>query len=150
MKQYNVDSREFGRLFREIESKRPAAVVRGIVSAALLGAEVLARRAPKDLKNLTKSVRAEIMPAGAQIVIDAPYAGIVEMGSRPHWMPIKPLLEWAKRKVGAADAYRLAKGVQNKIAKYGNTPTYFVRKSLPALRKILKAEVEREMSLEQK
>lgn len=150
MKTYNVDSKSFARKFLEIENARPAAVVRGIVSAALLGAEVIARRAPKDLGNLKRSSHAEITPSGAQIVVDAPHAGAVELGSRPHWMPLQPLLDWAKRKVGAADAYRFAKAVQMKIARLGTKPTYFVRKSLPALRAILKSEVEREIQLDGK
>lgn len=145
---YNLNSREFARKFREIEMRRPAAVERGIVSAALLGAELLAARAPKDLGILKRSARAVPQSPGAYIVLDAPHAGIVERGARPHWAPIGPLLAWAKRHTGPADAYRLAKAVQAKIARVGQRPTYFVRRSLPELRKILKAEVERELQLE--
>jgi hypothetical protein len=148
VKTYDLAARDFAKKFREVEERRPLAVARGMLSAALLGAEVLARAAPKDLKMLARSIRGTQESKGAQITIDAPYAGIVELGSRPHWAPIRPLLEWAKRHATARDAMAFAHALQQKIAREGTAPTYFVRRSLPALRKILKLEVERELAAE--
>lgn len=31
---------------------------------------------------------------------DSPHAGIIEMGARPFWPPLEPLLRWAERKAG--------------------------------------------------
>lgn len=31
---------------------------------------------------------------------DAPYAGVIELGARPHWPPFAPIYEWALRKAG--------------------------------------------------
>ena len=36
----------------------------------------------------------------AELRNDMPYAGIIELGARPHWPPFEPLYEWAKRKAG--------------------------------------------------
>lgn len=143
---FEISEKDLAKQFKKLMEERPEAVTRGIVSAAMLGAEVLAKAAPKDLGVLRNSVRAETQQGGAMIVIDAPHAGIVEMGSRPHTPPLQPLLDWASRHTdNAVDAQRLAKSVQFKIAKYGTKPTYFVRNKLPILRKILKAEIEHEL-----
>lgn len=145
-KVYEVSERDLMKKFRAIEEKRPAAVVRGIVSAVLLGAEVVARAEPKDLGILKQSTRGVPQSTGGYILVDAPHAGIVEMGSRPHWAPIRPLIAWAKRHGAAtdSDAYRMAKAVQVKISRVGTAPTYFMRKSLPKLKRILAAEIDRE------
>jgi hypothetical protein len=80
------------------------------------------------------------------VIVDAPHAGIVEMGARPHWVPLGPLLDWARRHAESeAEAQRLARGTQLKISREGQKPTYWVRRSLPAQKKILKGEVEREL-----
>jgi len=71
-----------------------------ILEAALLGAEVIAKRAPKDIGQLKSSIRAVPTAAGARIVLDAPHAGIMELGSRPHFPPLQPLIDWVRRHVG--------------------------------------------------
>ena len=142
----NLSPEEFSRTFNAIETHRVDAIGRGVLSAALAGAEVIAENAPKDLGSLKQSVHA-VKGTPVKIVVDAPHAGIVEMGSRPHVAPLLPLVEWAKRH-GAeteADAYRMAWGIRKKIAAEGTKPTYFVRKSLPKLFRILKGEIEHEL-----
>ena len=56
----------------------------------------------------------------------APHAKVVRTGSRPHWVPIAPLREWARWKLGDANA---AYAVQKSIAKKG-TSMYLLRKGL--------------------
>src|SRR4051812_27825637 len=41
-------------------------------------------------------LRASVHADGTRVVVDAPHAAAVERGSRPHWMPLEPLLEWVK------------------------------------------------------
>jgi hypothetical protein len=53
---------------------------------------------------------------GIVVGFDAPHAEFVEFGSRPHWAPIGPLKEWARRKLGNE---KLAYPIQRKIAKKG-------------------------------
>jgi hypothetical protein len=147
-KVWEVNSKDLPSLFREVESKRPAAVVRGIASAILLSAEVVRRAAPKDTKELTKSVRGVLQPGGGYIIVDAPHAGVVEMGARPHWTSVKNLIPWCMRHFPRSEAVRVAYALQAKIAREGQKPTYFMRKTLPIQRRILKAEVERELRAE--
>jgi hypothetical protein len=40
------------------------------------------------------------LPNGAELLNDAPYAGIVESGSRPHWPPFRPLFDYMGRVMG--------------------------------------------------
>lgn len=62
------------------------------------------------------------------------YASAVEFGTLPHWVPIKPLLRWAKLKLkGQGDINRLAYGTQKKIAEFGTDPVrYFQRSAIVA------------------
>lgn len=150
---------------------------RAILEAAALGSELVARSAPVDTGRLKQSVRLRRKGASGhpEIVADAPHAGPVEAGARPHWAPLRPLIGWVRRKVGAAaksagirvppkvglyrgrsarawaaynrrsrirDAYvggvlKIARQVQLKIAHKGTKPTWFMRRNLPRMGKIL-------------
>lgn len=66
---------------------------------------------------------------------DAPHAGIVELGARPH--PVSPegraaIARWAARKLGLSDveAERASWGIAKKIREVGQAPTYVFRSCL--------------------
>ena len=42
----------------------------------------------------------------------APYAAVVEFGSKPHWAPIAPILLWVHRKLIAATEFHVSKSGQ--------------------------------------
>jgi hypothetical protein len=69
---------------------------------------------------LRKSIHNEMFERGSNIIGEtkttSPYAWPVETGSKPHWVPIGPLLLWAKRKLGDE---KIAYAVQKAIAKRG-------------------------------
>ncbi len=51
-----------------------------------------------------------------------PYAAPVETGTRPHWAPLEPLVDWVRAKLDIADdeeARRVARLIQFKIAAKG-------------------------------
>lgn len=54
-----------------------------------------------------------------------PYALPVELGTRPHWPPYEPILNWVEQKLNLSgdDAEAAARGLQRKIASVG-TPGY--------------------------
>lgn len=116
-----------------------------LLAAAHAGAEIIARAAPVDRGTLKSSVHVERLPNGSpRIVIDAPHAMEVELGSRPHTPPLAPLVEWVRRHRLAfgmradargqeADFIAIARAIQRKIARDGTKPTYFVRNALPRL-----------------
>lgn len=71
----------------------------GLGGAAIDGAHVVAKNAPVAFEGLRASVHADLteMLAGkTRIVVDAPWAGAVEKGSRPHTPPLAPLIAWVK------------------------------------------------------
>jgi hypothetical protein len=65
---------------------------------------------------MERSVSSEVSPRMLKVGPTAPYAGWVRLGTGPHWVPIEPLKEWAKWKLGNAS---LAYPIQKKIARFG-------------------------------
>lgn len=81
------------------------AVIKGIRSGAHAGRAILVKRSPKDTGQLKASWRVSVGEGMeiAQIFNDAPHAGIVEHGARPH--PVseegrKAIREWVIRHFG--------------------------------------------------
>lgn len=81
----------------------------------------------------------------------APYAAIIEYGTRPFTPPIGPLLAWAKRVLRdpsqpgdySNEVWALAKGVQNKISNEGMKPRAVMRQMIPTLLDNIKKEMAR-------
>lgn len=81
----------------------------------------------------------------------APHAPVIEYGARPHTPPIKPLLQWAKRVLRdpsqppeySPEVWRLAKGTQQKIARYGQAPRHIMEKNVPMILKNIEMELKR-------
>lgn len=148
MQSINVTPRQLATILREFEGTRPDRVQAVLLKAAWAGAEALASVAPVGVTGQFKTrIRAEKTGRGSRIVLDAPYAGIIELGARPHTPPLAPLYEWFMRKVGlsSSEAYKAARGLQQKIKRFGQAPTYFVRRRLSVLRRILAAEILAEL-----
>ena len=68
---------------------------------------------------------------------NAEYASDVEEGTGPHWVPIEPLLGWAKRVLGDES---LGYAVQKSIAKYGTRPQPYIQPGIEAMRERLERE----------
>lgn len=125
--------------------RRVDRVKAALVEAAVAGAEVVADAAPADVGVLRRSVHAEETAKGAEIIIDAPHAAAVEHGSRPHFPPLAPLIEWATRHAGMFGLSKdwehavedLARAIAAHIGRYGTQPRWFVRNSMPRLRALL-------------
>lgn len=81
--------------------------------------------APVDRGQLRASIIPEVKSMGIVVhgIVGSNriYAAPQELGTRPFWAPLQPLIEWVTRKriaTGAA-VYAVAKGVQRKIARSG-------------------------------
>ncbi|MFA7254311.1 MAG: hypothetical protein WC107_07240 [Patescibacteria group bacterium] len=61
---------------------------------------------PQCFGHLRNSIGAETIVSADQILghikTSIPYALPVELGSKPHWPPLAPLILWVKRKLGGA------------------------------------------------
>jgi hypothetical protein len=90
---------------------------------------------------------------GVNLENNAPHAGIIELGARPFWPPIGPLIEWARRKARdlgldtESDIKGFAYAVQRAIARRGLPPRYIMRNQIPfavvALRRATEAGIRR-------
>ena len=135
---------------------------RAALAAAHRGKTMITKHTPSDLGQLTLSwdVKKPLTKGRqiAELINDAPHAGIVEMGARPH--KVSPegwwsLYEWVERHFpdaaapgGEVDVYgndpefsRITWAIVRKIGREGPKPTYFVRDKLPTFLAITHAEI---------
>lgn len=110
MATYTGSPAEIARLFQQKELERQERVIHAVHEACALGAEVVAKAAPVDQGLLKGSTRFQLLDKfHSRIYSDAPHAGIVELGSRPHVPPLKPLLGWVKRHARSLQVARTQK-----------------------------------------
>ena len=88
---------EFGEWFeadmKALESRAYAA----IRETAREGVEIARENVPVAFGELTDSIHdAPLGDHGAQVLADAPHAEGVEIGTRPHYPPLEPLIAWVK------------------------------------------------------
>ena len=84
--------KELGQVLRRDMKARERRVQSAIRRTAQKGAAHVRRNVPVAFSELRDSVSA----TGTKIVADAPHAAAVEVGSRPHWPPLEPLIKWVK------------------------------------------------------
>ncbi len=116
----------------EHEKKRQAEVSSATRAAANIGAKIIRANAPKATMALADSVEVDESDNTTTVVVRAPHAQAVEIGSRPHMPPIAPLIRWAQA-IGSSDPHGTAWAVANKIKRDGTRPRWFVRGSIPAI-----------------
>lgn len=202
MPEYVLRPGDLAPAFRRLSGNLRKAVERGMISAAHRGRAILVRATPVNTGQLKAAWLVVIggWLAGfiAEVVNDAPHAGVIEAGARPHavsragveairrWVMLKmfgwmaaPMRRLAKREaratatlsrhranraaslraaraIGASqeamgalnkEVDRVVWGIVGKLKREGQKPTYFVRRSLPRLKRALKVEVEAAMAL---
>lgn len=99
----------------------------GMRNATLTVQRAARKNAPVDTGRLRASITAEVRNSpttgAVQGVVGSvvEYAAAVELGSRPHWVPVSALQVWARRH--GVNAYALAKA----IAKRGTRPREYLQ-----------------------
>jgi hypothetical protein len=137
-----VDIEDFERKVKQDMLAREKRIEAAIALTAKLGAAYVKTRVPVAFEDLRKSVHA----TESSIIADAPHAAPVETGSRPHWMPIKPLLRWVELRFAGktpSELKSIAYAIQHKIAERGTRPTWYMLGAVPEVEKILDREVRR-------
>lgn len=132
------------------EKSRISAVFQGVREAAAVGAKVVSDHAPKDIGKLAASshIESDVVGQVIHIMVDAPYAADVELGTLPHVVPLRVLVDWVHRHMGSSSAigagssdesaaFAIAHAIQSKIAMDGTSPTFFVRDSMPELAELV-------------
>lgn len=94
-----VPAGDIDKVLRATDQHLRNAMKVAVLEAAAVGAEIIAREAPVDTGRLKQSIimRKRGVSGHPEIVAQAPYAGPVEVGSRPHWVPLTPLVRWVRR-----------------------------------------------------
>lgn len=93
MPTYKVKSlRELHTLMRKHQRARERRIRRAVRKAAQKGAAYVRRNMPVAFGELRDGIEA----TDTQIIADAPHSEAVEKGSRPHWMPLEPLIKWVR------------------------------------------------------
>ena len=87
---------ELDRLLARDARDRARRVRSGVRATSRKAVGVVKRRVPVAFGELRESAHAESTAGGARTIVDAPHAVPVEVGARPHWIPIEPLLAWVK------------------------------------------------------
>lgn len=102
-----------------------------VLFRAMVKMEELAKnKAPVDTGNLKNRIHLEPMQPGASTYVlsdGVEYGVYVEFGTKPHYVPITPLIGWAGRVLKGKE---LAFAVRAKIAKYGTPAQPFFRPAL--------------------
>jgi len=82
--------------------------------------------APVDIGQLRQKISLDPIGIATEYTLTsaAPYSASMEFGTIPYWVPIAPLKEWAKRKLGDEN---IAYAVRAKIAQSGITAHPFMR-----------------------
>lgn len=150
MAEVAIAADRIGAVLEHLEAEREERVFAAVLEAAHAGVPVLVEAAPRTPgggPHLNQTIRAEAIPRGAELLVDAPYAAFVERGTRPHWAPIQPLVDWVMKRAAEfglepgedleAAAKRIAYAIRGAIAQRGTKPTWFVKNSLPRLRTVL-------------
>lgn len=175
-----VDANLAGKLVRGLESRFAKAASRGMVRGAMRARAMLQRATPKSqgqAKGSWALHRATLIAVGDQIlatwVNDAPYAGVLELGARPH--PVNPegwqaIYRWVETHrslfsgFGAAQprvsftpgpfrgpdpqVEAVTNGIVRKIAREGQRPTYFIRNMLDDLTRVAELETQAALNAE--
>jgi hypothetical protein len=88
-----------------------------------------AERTPVNMGTLRRSYTSEVSQfidaVFGKMSSPLTYALPVEMGTRPHYPPLEPLINWVESKLGlyGDEAESAARGIQRKIGRFG-TPGY--------------------------
>lgn len=87
--------------------------------------------------DLSNSIHPETIGGVKSVVIDSPYATLVDKGVPPGSKPnYNKLKKWVEGKLGITDEDELERAtikIQDKIANKGIEPTFFVKKAIKAL-----------------
>jgi hypothetical protein len=149
-----VDIRDFSKEWAKAVPKMREAMGRGLLSGVLQGQVLVMQNSPVDtgLYQSSWDTR-KISDTRVQLGNSAPHAPVIEYGARPHRPPLRPLLAWAKRVLKDPSAppnyspnvWKLARGTQNKIAKYGQPPKRILTNAIPNIVKFIKNNIRKEL-----
>jgi len=154
-----VTIQHYGATLRFDDEERREIIVNALLASALTGEALLVEATPADTGRARAGWITRPTANGAETSNDSPVIGILELGSRPHRPPFRPILEWVVRKFGTGkrsfenysevdpELMAIAWGTVRKIQDHGTQPHFMVKKNLEKLARITKRHVERALGV---
>lgn len=89
--------KELATLLPKHQAERQRRLENALRKTARRGVGVVKKNVPVAFGELREDIEARSTSnRGAQIVADAPHAAAIEVGSRPHWVPLDALVKWVR------------------------------------------------------
>ncbi len=129
---FSVDTPDMNLAKKEIIKRQKEVLYRSMIKMQ----EIAIKLAPVDIGDLRAGIKLfpELPGSTDYVLADGVEYGIdLEFGTTPHYVPIEPLKEWAKRKTGDED---FGYYVQKKIAEKGINAQPFFRPAFMQVTKI--------------
>lgn len=130
-------------------NKNMDAYRKAVVNALMMNMKNLVASSPVDTGLYAQSWDLIVTEKEAILGNYAPYAGIVEFGSRPFTPPMPPLLEWARRVLQQPEindaCWALATYTRNKIAEEGMKPRFVLTNALDQIMSDVRSEIQKAM-----
>lgn len=149
-----VNLKKFQKILKLEIPKIEEAIVKGIQSSALrlegMIIEEIENAKAVATSELKGSVDTQMIPKGAITGPDAPHAPFVEFGTRPHFPPLQPIIDWVKIKGISSDddeAIEIARRIVKAIGRKGTEPRRPVGNAFDRLKadKIVEEEIHDEL-----
>lgn len=133
-----IDAKRLGKELKARGEQTPTVLMAGMKLAAERGRTLLARETPVDTGAMKARWRVASSPTELALVNDAPYAGVVEGGARPHAVSLEgryAIKLWFMRKVGLTEkeAAIRTEAFCLKLLTKGWPGKFFIRACLPQL-----------------
>ncbi len=116
-----------GQLIPHLQEAGPrmdAVLNQAVTKAAAIYQTAVRERTPVNTTDLRGSISIHmIRPLAREIRPLKEYAIPVELGTKPHWMPIGPLRQWVQRKLGKSgvELEKVARAIQFSISRKGTS-----------------------------
>lgn len=81
--------------------------------------------------SITPEIRARTNSIEGVVGSNLDYAAYMELGTKPHWPPRRPIIFWAMRKLQlrGVELRAAVRGIQRKIARHGTKPRRYLERA---------------------
>lgn len=149
---------QFARMLSQLGDRANGAMRRGLESGAKRAIQLMQRRTEEagiyDQGGYRRGWKSRLLSNGVEIYNDASYADVIEKGRRPGraMPPLAVIRRWAQRRLGLSEkeAKQAAFPIAAAIQERGLEGKHVLQQANPEIKRIIEAEVLRELKAELK